>query len=72
MFLYLGRSGIRPFSKENPIFRLWTRFETDSFPILRSIILKIEGLKEVIEKNRLDTNFEQLVLDLKQELGSYV
>lgn len=33
---------------------------------------KIEGLKEVIEKNRLDTNFEQLVLDLKQELGRYV
>lgn len=37
-----------------------------------SIISKIEGLKEVIEKNRLDTNFEQLVLDLKQELGRYV
>ena len=31
-----------------------------------------EGLKDVIEKNRLDTNIEQLVLDLKQELGSYV
>lgn len=33
---------------------------------------KIEGLKDVIEKNRLDTNIEQLVLDLKQELSSYV
>ena len=31
-----------------------------------------EELKEIIEKNRLDTNFEQLVLDLRQELGSYV
>ena len=40
--------------------------------LVSSIISKIEGLKEVIEKNRLDTNFEQLVLDLKQELGSYV
>lgn len=40
--------------------------------LVSSIISKIEGLKEVIEKNRLDTNFEQLVLDLKQELGSYI
>lgn len=40
--------------------------------LVSSIISKIEGLKEIIEKNRLDTNFEQLVLDLRQELGSYV
>lgn len=40
--------------------------------LVSSIISKIEGLKDVIEKNRLDTNIEQLVLDLRQELGSYV
>lgn len=40
--------------------------------LVSSIISKIEGLKDVIEKNRLDTNIEQLVLDLKQELSSYV
>ena len=40
--------------------------------LVSSIISKIEELKEIIEKNRLDTNFEQLVLDLRQELGSYV
>lgn len=40
--------------------------------LVSSIISKIEGLKEIIAKNRLDTNFEQLVLDLRQELGSYV
>ena len=40
--------------------------------LVSSIISKIEELKEIIEKNRLDTNFERLVLDLKQELSSYV
>lgn len=40
--------------------------------LVSSIISKIEELKEIIEKNRLDTNFERLVLDLRQELGSYV
>lgn len=40
--------------------------------LVSSIISKIEALKEIIEKNRLDTNFEQLVLDLRRELGSYV
>ena len=40
--------------------------------LVSSIISKTEELKEIIEKNRLDTNFEQLVLDLRQELGSYV
>lgn len=40
--------------------------------LVSSIISKIEELKEIIEKNSLDTNFEQLVLDLRQELGSYV
>lgn len=40
--------------------------------LVASIISKIEGLKEIIKKKRLDTNLEQLVLDLKQELGSYV
>lgn len=40
--------------------------------LVSSIISKTEELKEIIAKNRLDTNFEQLVLDLRQELGSYV
>lgn len=40
--------------------------------LVSSIISTLEGLKDVIEKNRLDTNIEQLVLDLKQELSSYV
>lgn len=40
--------------------------------LVSSIISKIEELKEIIEKNSLDTNFEQLVLDLRQELGSCV
>ena len=40
--------------------------------LVSSIISKIEELKEIIEKNRLDTNFERLVLDLRQELGCYV
>jgi len=40
--------------------------------LVPSIISKTEELKEIIEKNRLNTNFEQLVLDLRQELGSYV
>ena len=40
--------------------------------LVSSIISKTEELKEIIEKNRFDTNFEQLVLDLRQELGSYV
>ena len=40
--------------------------------LVSSTISKIEELKEIIEKNRLDTNFERLVLDLRQELGCYV
>ena len=37
-----------------------------------SVISKVEGLKEMIERNKLDTNLKQLILDLNEELGHYM
>ena len=36
------------------------------------VISKVEGLKEMIERNKLDTNLKQLILDLNEELGHYM
>ena len=40
--------------------------------LVSSVISKVEGLKEMIERNKLDTNLKQLILDLNEEVGHYV
>ena len=39
--------------------------------LISSIISRIEALKDITEKNKLDTNLKRLVLDLKEVLDSY-
>lgn len=39
--------------------------------LVSSIVSKIEELKEIVKKNKLDTDFKQLIIDLRKELSDY-